>query len=83
VLTLVTRLRDKGFVANDKSRTAHIFRAIVSRDQLLRSGLGELAHRLCDGTASPLVHALVENGRFSAEEIANFRKLLDELEPKG
>ena len=82
VLTLLSRLREKGCVASDTTGTAHVFRPAVSRDQLLRHGLSELADRICDGTASPLVHALVKGRRFSADEIAHFRKLLDELEQK-
>jgi predicted transcriptional regulator len=80
ILTLLSRLRDKGYVAADRSGSAHVFRAVVSREELLRHGLTTLAARLCDGTASPLVHALVSGQRFSPEEIAQFRRLLDELE---
>ena len=85
VLTLLSRLREKGCVASDAGAggsAAHVFRATISRDQLLRHGLSELADRICDGTASPLVHALVEGRKFSPEEIAHFRRLLDELERK-
>jgi predicted transcriptional regulator len=81
VLTLLSRLREKGYVASDKSGAAHVFRAALSRDQLLRNGLTDLADRICDGTASPLLHALVQGERLSAEEIAGLRKLLDELDP--
>ena len=55
VLTLLSRLREKGYVAADRRDTAHIFRAIVTRDELLGSSLAALADRVCDGTASPLV----------------------------
>jgi predicted transcriptional regulator len=82
VLTLLSRLRDKGYVASDASGegAALVFRPTVSREQLLRHGLSDLADRICDGTASPLVHALVQGQRFSPQEIAQFRRLLDELE---
>lgn len=84
VLTLLSRLRDKGYVASDKpdrgGGAALVFRAAVSRDQLLRNGLTELADRICDGTASPLVHALVEGQRLSPDEIARLRRMLDEIE---
>ena len=83
ILTLLSRLREKGCVASDRGGTAHVFRAAVSRQQLLRNGLSELADRICDGTTSPLVNALVQGGGFSPEDIAYFRKLLDELELKG
>jgi BlaI family transcriptional regulator, penicillinase repressor len=79
VLTLLSRLRDKGYVAADRRDTAHVFRPLVTREELLGSSLAALAERLCDGTASPLVHALVKGQRFSADEIAQFRKLLDDL----
>ena len=83
VLTLLSRLREKGYVAADRRDTAHLFRAKVTREDLLGSTLSALADRVCDGTASPLVHALVRGQRFSADEIAHFRKLLDDLTPDG
>ena len=82
VLTLLSRLREKGYVATDRRDTAHLFRAIVTRDDLLGSSLAALADRVCDGTASPLVLALVRGQRFSTQEIEHFRKLLDTLTPK-
>lgn len=81
VLTLLSRLRDKGYVAADRRETAHLFRPLVTRDQLLGATLTALADRLCDGTASPLVQALVRGQRLSADEIADLRNLLDELTP--
>lgn len=81
VLTLLSRLREKGYVTADRRETAHLFRPLVTRDQLLGSTLSALADRLCDGTASPLVQALVRDQRLSSEEIADLRKLLDELTP--
>ena len=82
VLTLLSRLRDKGYVSADRRDTAHTFRASVTRDELLGSSLAALAETVCDGTASPLVYALVRGRKFSSEEIAHFRRLLDDLTPK-
>ena len=82
VLTLLSRLREKRYVAADRRGTAHVFRAVVSRDDLVGSSLAALADRVCEGAASPLMLALVRGQRFTAEEIAHFRKLLDDLTPK-
>jgi predicted transcriptional regulator len=82
LLTLVTRLKDKGYVAADRSGTAHVFRSIVTREELLSHGLAALADRIGDGTASPLVHALVRGRRFTPDEIANLRRLVESLEPR-
>jgi predicted transcriptional regulator len=80
VLTLLQRLESKGYVSSDKSGVAHVFRSAVTRDKLLRQRLRDLANQLCEGTATPLVLALVEAQRFTAEEIGQFRQLLDQLE---
>jgi BlaI family penicillinase repressor len=80
VLTLLHRLEAKGYVVSDKTELAHVFRAAVSRDRLLRQRLKDLAQQLCEGAPAPLVLALVESQRFSEEDIEQFRRLLDELE---
>lgn len=82
VQTLLLRLQTKGYVGSDKSGAAHVYKAVVSRDRLLRQRLKQLANELCEGTTSPLVQALVEGQRFSPEEIEEFRRLLDQLEAK-
>ena len=82
VLTLLQRLEAKGYVTADKGGLAHVFRPARSRDELLRDHLRELADQLCEGAPAPLVLALVQGQRFSAEEIAQFRQLLDRLEGK-
>jgi BlaI family penicillinase repressor len=80
VQTLLNRLQAKGYVAAEKGGPAHVYRPAVSRDELLRQRLGDLADELCEGTASPLVLALVEGGRFTPDEIEQFRRLLDDLD---
>jgi predicted transcriptional regulator len=79
VLTLLSRLRDKGYVAADRRDTAHQFSAVVTREDLLGSSLSALADRVCDGIASPLVLALVKGQHLSPAEISDLRKLLDDL----
>jgi predicted transcriptional regulator len=82
ILTMLQRLEAKGFVVSDKSGLAHVFRPAVTRDKLLRDRLKDLANQLCEGTATPLLLALVEGQRLSADEINQFRQLLNELEEK-
>ena len=81
VQTLLQRLEVKGHVQSDRSGPAHVYRASVSREELLSRRLRELADQLCDGTASPLLLALVGDSRLTAEEIKQLRQLLDQMEP--
>jgi BlaI family penicillinase repressor len=83
VQTMLHRLQGKGCVKSgrgDQGGVAHVFEATVTRDRLLSQRLRDLANQLCDGTASPLLLALVEGQRFTSEDIRHFRKLLDQLE---
>jgi BlaI family penicillinase repressor len=82
VLTLLTRLKEKRYVTSEKQGVAYVFHPVVSREKLLGQSLTELANRVCDGTASPLVHALVQDGNLTADEIKELRKLIDKLETK-
>jgi BlaI family transcriptional regulator, penicillinase repressor len=83
VQTLLQRLEAKGYVASDRAGSAHIFRAAVSRDALVSRRLRDLADQLCGGTASPLLLALVEDGRLTNEDVRHLRRLLDQLDPTG
>jgi predicted transcriptional regulator len=80
VQTLLTRLEGKKIVTCDRREAAHVFRASFSRDQVLQQRLNDLADQFCEGTTSPLVLALVEGGKFTSEEIEQFRQMLDKLE---
>jgi predicted transcriptional regulator len=59
-----------------------VFSAAVSQTDVVRRRLADLADDFCEGSPAPLMLALVENGRFSPEEIDQFRRLIDELDGK-
>ena len=80
VITLLQRLEAKGYVASDKSQFAFVFRAVVSREDEMHARMTDLAGKLCDGDAMPLVLAFAERHRFSADELARFRKMIQQLE---
>lgn len=82
VLTFLGRLEAKGYVASDKAGIAHVFRPIVSRQALLAQRLTRLVDEVCEGTATPVVQALVQGRRLSSDDIAQLRRLLDDLERK-
>jgi len=82
VITLLQRLERKGYVDSDKSQFAFVFRAAVSREEVMHSRMVELAEEYSQGDAVPLLLAFAERHRFSAAEIERFRKLIDEIEAK-
>ena len=82
VLTFLTRLEQKGFVKSDKSGLAYVYRAAVTRNQVTRSRLQTMLNEVFDGEAAPLVLQLMKTERFSAQEIAELQKHIDQLDAR-
>jgi predicted transcriptional regulator len=82
VITLLQRLEKKGYAASDKSKFAFVFRAAVSREDVMHQRVAELAKQLAEGDAVPLLLAFAERHRFTDEEIGQFRRMIDEMEAK-
>lgn len=82
VLTFLTRLEQKGVVASNKRDTAYVYRAKTSRQSISASRIRTLVDQLYDGAAAPMLLQLIENERFSPEEIAQLRKLIDDLDSR-
>jgi predicted transcriptional regulator len=78
VVTLLQRLEKKGYVESDKSEFAFQFRARVTRDELLRLRMSELADDLCDGQWQPLLLAFTKREELSARELEELQRLIDE-----
>lgn len=83
--THLNRLKAKGYVEVEPGDAgpALVYRAVASREDLVRDRLRDLADRFCEGTPAPLVLSLVEGHRFTAEEVARFRALLDRNRPES
>lgn len=80
VQTMLGRLEEKGYVLVDRSRIAHVFSAAVSRETMLGARASELVDKLCDGAVAPLVLSLVRDHRFTRDDLAHFRRLLDDAQ---
>lgn len=80
VMTFLTRLEQKGVVASDKGEHAYVYRAKVTREQVAKTRVRSLLDQLYDGAAAPMVLHLIENERFTDQEIAQLRKLLKDLD---
>jgi BlaI family transcriptional regulator, penicillinase repressor len=80
VLTVLSRLEQKGYAASDKSGLAYIYRARVSRSRVVGTRLKAVVEQLYDGAAAPLVLHLMESQRFTPEEIEQLQRLVERLD---
>lgn len=76
------RLEEKGYVSRDRSGPAHVFSAVVGREELIGRRLQEVAEKLCGGSVTPLLTHLVRQSRLSEAERKELRDLIDAPKPK-
>jgi predicted transcriptional regulator len=70
-------------VTRDRTKWPHHYKAAVKREELAGNRLQATADELYDGDLAPLLTNLVRSEKLTAEDRANLRKLLDELDGKG
>ena len=76
LLTLLTRLSEKGFIKIEKvSRSARSY-PLVSQQEYLAQQSKNFLQRLCGGNMSTFATALCDSG-ISKEDLAELRELLD------
>jgi BlaI family transcriptional regulator, penicillinase repressor len=80
VLKLMQIMTEKGLVERDESDRSHVYRASVKAEQTQRQLVDDLLERAFGGSARQLVMQALTGKKTSAMELAQIRKLLDELE---
>lgn len=76
LLTLLTRLSEKGFVAIEKSGRRSLYTPLISREDYLAAQSRSFFEKLCGGSVSTFAAALCDSG-LTREEIAELRSLLE------
>lgn len=80
VLKLLQIMTEKGLVDRDESERAHVYTARLAEEQTLGRLVGDLLDRAFGGSSSRLVMRALEERPASPEELAEIRRLLDDLE---
>jgi BlaI family transcriptional regulator, penicillinase repressor len=71
---------EKGLVKRDEDRTPQLYRAASSRQATQRRMMRHLIDKVFEGSALSLVMQALSSRKASKEELAEVRRLLDELE---
>ena len=80
VQSLLDRLEKKACVERERRGRVNVFRATVTRGELIRRRLRETADHLCDGSLAPLLSNLVDGVQLSKGEMAALEKLVERLD---
>ena len=80
VLKLLQIMTEKNLVRRDEKERAHVYRARLPQDQTQSALVRDLVDKVFSGSASRLVMHALSDKRATAEELAEIRRLLDDME---
>lgn len=80
VKTLLNRLLKKGALAASKDGRRYLYSAVLKREQWVSSESTGLLERLFGGRVAPLVAHFGKHRKLSADDIAELKKLIGELD---
>jgi BlaI family transcriptional regulator, penicillinase repressor len=81
-LKLMQIMTEKGLVVRDDSKFQHIYRPAISEEKTQNQVVGDLLEKVFSGSAEKLVMRALSAKKVSATELAQIRKMLDEMEVK-
>jgi BlaI family transcriptional regulator, penicillinase repressor len=83
VLKLMQIMTEKGLVTRDESQRTHVYSAVLKEADAQRESVGHLVDRLFKGSAASLVMQALAGKKASTAELAEIRKLLEEMERRS
>lgn len=80
VLKLMQIMTEKGLVERDETERTHVYRTSLTREQTQQQLVNDLLEKAFGGSASQLMMQALAARPASADELAQIRRILDELE---
>jgi predicted transcriptional regulator len=80
VLTMIDRLARKGFLTRKKVGPAYQYSPEATREQILKDLVGDFVEVTLGGSVSPFVAYLAGSTSLTDAELAELKRLVDELE---
>ena len=83
VLTMMERLRRKGYLSRRMTLGVYRYRALSSSADLLRNAVQRFVERNLEGSVSPFLAYLAEAGELSAQEKQDLERIVARLDATG
>jgi predicted transcriptional regulator len=80
VKTLLNRLLNKGAIEATREGRRYLYSPVLAREAWVAQQSEGLLQRLFDGRVAPLVAHFSQRGRLSEADIAELRRLLEEID---
>jgi predicted transcriptional regulator len=82
VLTVLERLRKKGFLARKRSDGVFLYSTKVDKSELLHNLVGAFVEKTLGGSVSPVVAYLAKTRKLTDEELADLWALVNEMKAR-
>jgi predicted transcriptional regulator len=80
IKTLLNRLLNKGAIRAEKDGRKYLYSPVLKREDWVHGQSRSLLDRLFNGRVAPLVAHFSEKGRLCRKDIAELKRLLEDLE---
>lgn len=77
VLTLLSRMKEKGYVESQEKNFAYEFQPTVRREQIVRRKVGDLVNQVLGGDIAPLAAYIVENRKLTPDQIRALEEIVN------
>ncbi|MGE0378898.1 MAG: BlaI/MecI/CopY family transcriptional regulator [Planctomycetaceae bacterium] len=81
-LKILQRMTEKGLVRRDESKRSHVYEAVLQAEETQRRLVGDLVRLAFGGSREQLVVQALSDQKATPEELAEIRRVLDELEAR-
>lgn len=79
VLSMLSRLGEKGFVVSEKAANGNLYSARIARDDYLKNESQTVLDKLFDGSPKNFMTSLVQSNSLSDDDLLELRSYLDEV----
>lgn len=80
ILTVMERLRTKGYLERSRGRAAHIYAAVQAQEDVMHGIVEEFVDKTLGGSLGPFVAYLAKSKGLTEEELKNLLAMVDEKE---
>ena len=80
ILKLMQIMNEKGLLQRDETERSHVYSACLTQEQTQRQVVGHILERVFGGSAPRLVMQALAGRKATRQELAEIRRLLDEME---
>lgn len=82
VLTTMQVMEKKGLLSHEREGLAHIYRPLVSRDDIAQPAVRTLVRNLFGGDATKVVQTLIDSQDLSEADLKEIRRMINEAARK-